>query len=716
METRHLLIALAAALAVYVFYTTTFNWLYPPPPTPPPATIDRLPRDAGPQTQPASAAAGVEGAAFPVAALTTQPLATQPGIKFSVGALPDTFKLGGGPEDFLQLVVDPRGASIANIRLTERTRRGTFAYRTAPRKDEPYELLAPVPLDGGTVNSFLTRSLIIKQLGDQPWRLDELLWEVVPQPAEKANYTAVFATTLSAADGAALLRVTKSFELQPRSHLVQFRLATENLSGQTLHVAIEQLGPIGIPYEDEYYRTRRLLAARLVDQTLKVDGVQRSDLTKHGERKFYAPAPSERFLWTALTNKYFGVFTRPLASGGEALPIDSVHGRLAAPLAADAGDLSARLMTAFVPLAAGAARDYAFELYAGPRDSEILVKANPDFADRAKLGYVAAQDADFYCTCTFHPLPEIMTWLLRTIGWIVRNYGVAIVALVFVVRGLLHPLSVFQQKSMYRMQEAMGRVQPKMDLLKEKYANDKVKLQQEMMKLWAEENVNPAGSLVAMVPLFVQMPILVALYVALSSDVHLRHAPFDGWWIRDLAAPDAFLHFGSQGIHVPGLSWIMGPIYSLNLLPILMGVSMYLQQKYMPKPKYLAKLAEQRRQQQQQRPSTPGSMTPEEQMRQQQMVANMMSIMFPFLFYSMPSGLNLYWFTTNLFGIGESIIIRRQLEAEADKREREGPRSLQQRKPGFLARLMKKLAEEAETLQKKADELGESKGTRKNKS
>jgi YidC/Oxa1 family membrane protein insertase len=281
---------------------------------------------------------------------------------------------------------------------------------------------------------------------------------------------------------------------------------------------------------------------------------------------------------------------------------------------------------------------------------------------------------------------------------------VAIIVLVVIVRGVLHPLTVFQQKSMYRMQDSMGKIQPKMAAIKERYPNDKVKQNQETMKLWAEENVNPAAGMIGMVPMFIQMPILVALWTALNTDVHLRNAAFDGWWIDDLSRPDALIDFGPVGLTIPVLSWLplVGSwfvgIPSLNLLPILMGASMWLQQKYMPKPGMQAKLEAAKKQSESGEKPKSG-MNVQDQLRQQQMMMNIMSVMFPLMFYYMPSGLTLYWMATNVFGIFESLRIRKQIELEKKK----GPRP--PKRPGIVSGFFRRMAQQAEELQKKADEI-----------
>jgi len=309
-----------------------------------------------------------------------------------------------------------------------------------------------------------------------------------------------------------------------------------------------------------------------------------------------------------------------------------------------------------------------------------------------------------------------MVWLLHKIYLVVRNYGVAIIILVVIIRSLLHKLSVWQQKSMFRMQESMAKLQPKIEALKERYANDKVKLNQEQMKLFAEEGVNPMSQFASMLPMALQMPILIALWSALNTDVGLRLAPFDGWWIVDLSAPDALMRFNPP-ITVPILGQLplLGSVFSnitaFNLMPILMGFGMWLQQKYMPKPGLQAKLEAAKQRAAQAKTTGKAGMSPQDQLRQQKIMAYMMAILLPLMFYNMPSGLNLYWFATTVFGIAETLIIRKQLEQEKERSAREGPPP--PRKPGVMARVFKHLAAQAEQVQRRVDDISKQEEARR---
>ncbi|MFQ5805405.1 MAG: membrane protein insertase YidC [Phycisphaerae bacterium] len=705
MDTRRLFLYIAVAAAVFFVYRAVYDRLSPPPPprkAPYPAATQPA---TGPAVRDTWAAADERPATR--RAPTTTP--TGPAADFAFTAAPEveTFALGGGPDDQLRVNLTSRGAAVETIKLTGRKKDGKYVHRKDAETNEPYVLLRPVEGPHGPYASYLTRQI---WLGDSAWPLSDLVWEV----AEKSGHGAAFTTTLRSGEGAKdRLRVTKTYTLEPDSPLMRLRLKVENLGNEPFELKLEQNGPVGIPKENTQYDMRKLVRARREEQKVQIEADARGDL-KDGKR---LGSSAEQFVWTALANKYFAVFTRPLAR--EDGVIDYVHevvGSVVIPnlmTAADPGDYLARILTTPQNIAPGSAVGYAFEIYAGTKNADDLEKANPAYADRRQIGYVAARDADTRCCafCTFPFLTSFMTGLLETIQVVVRNYGVAIIILVLIIRVLLHPLAVFQQKSMYRMQEAQARLQPKLNALKEKYASDKVKLNQETMKLYGEEGVNPMAGMVGMLPMMIQMPILIALWTALNTDVHLRHAGFDPWWITDLSAPDGLIEF-AKPITIPILGWLpligswFTNIPSLNLLPVLMGVSMWLQQKYMPKPGMQAKLEAARKAAAEKKTHQKRSgMSPEEQARQQQMIMHMMSIMFPIMLYYMPSGLNLYWMSTNVFGIAESLRIRKQLQAEKERREREGPQPPVKKKPGVVGRIFKHLAAQAEGLQKRADQL-----------
>jgi YidC/Oxa1 family membrane protein insertase len=222
-------------------------------------------------------------------------------------------------------------------------------------------------------------------------------------------------------------------------------------------------------------------------------------------------------------------------------------------------------------------------------------------------------------------------WLLEHLGLWVGNYGVAIIILVIIIRVLLHPLTKKGQISMMKMQKFA----PQMQALKEKYKDDKDALQRETMKFYKEKGATP---ILGCLPMFLQMPIWIALYTAFNADVNLRQAAFLPVWITDLAGQDAIVSWPSHAFSIP----LMGPIVSFNLLPILLTVAMYYQTKLTPTSMTT--------------PSTP------QQAQQQKMMKWMTPIMMLVFFYNAPAGLNLYIMTSTFSSVFEQMIIRKHIK------------------------------------------------------
>lgn len=704
MDTRQVIFGILAALALYLIYSQIYALVAPktPPavatgtesaPTPPPTTA----------TQPASAAVASEPSAA--------------GLSFSAGASDEPVMLGGRLGDDFEAWLTPTGAALQTLRLIEKNAKtGRFVFRANADSRDPVTLLSPVPDGLRNVASYATGSVFIKGLTEKGWPLDDLIWEVRSATPERVEFT----TTLASAEGGPLLQIDKTYALVKDKPLIALDIGLINLSARPLEVVLKQDGPVGILREHQQYDMRRLVAAGRVGDRTTLTTQRWQELksaTLKGEpARLFPLQADETLLWTALADKFFAVYTRPMPGADNRSFVAQVTGRLVRPLESNSGgDLWASFTTqprVVAPGSEGAAR-FNFEIYPGPKDSDTINRElGAAYVDRNQLAFTLLHTTEGQCWCIPLWLTELMGWLLQSIMSVVRNGGVAIIILVIIVRTLLHPLTVFQQKAMYRTQEGMLRLQPKLEALKAKYADDPTRLNQETMKLYSEEGVNPLGMMTGMLPILIQMPILGALWTALNTDIYLRHAPLDGWWIRDLSAPDQLIPFNPP-IDIPVLSWLplvgwyFTGVTAFNLLPILMGVSMWLQQKYMPKPFMAKKLEEARKQVAAGAGATRSGMTPEDQMRQQQMMANMMSIMMPFMFYYMPAGLNLYWMATNVFGIGESIIVQRQLKRESERREREGPVVKPKGKPGMIGTWLKKLAEQAESVQKQADAISE---------
>lgn len=207
------------------------------------------------------------------------------------------------------------------------------------------------------------------------------------------------------------------------------------------------------------------------------------------------------------------------------------------------------------------------------------------------------------------PIFHYLNWLFRMIG----NFGVAIIALTLTVRLLLFPIAQKQFASMAQMRA----VQPKMKAIQERYKDDKQRQQQEIMKLYKDEKVNPlAGCL----PTLLQIPILYALYKVLMLSIEMRHQPFI-LWIKDLSAPDP-LHI----LNLFGLLDFNPPAFlAIGVLPILLGLSMWAQFKLNPAPMDDV----------------------------QKQVFAIMPWVLMFVMAPFAAGLQLYWITSNLLTIAQ---------------------------------------------------------------
>jgi len=286
---------------------------------------------------------------------------------------------------------------------------------------------------------------------------------------------------------------------------------------------------------------------------------------------------------------------------------------------------------------ADSAKTYNFQLYLGPKDKSLFDK-NELYR---KLGFF--QTIDFMsCCCPAAIIQPLAFGILAIMKWMhgfIANYGVVIIILVFLMRLVMHPITKKSQVSMSKM----STLAPKVEQIKKKYANNKAELNKQTMALYKEQGASP---IMGMLPMFVQMPIWIALYSAIYASIDLRGAPFLPFWITDLSAPDALVRFAK--VAVPIVGWKFD---SLNLLPILMGLAFYLQQKMMPKNAAVA--------------------TNPQVAQQQKMMMIMMPLLFPLMLYTAPSGLNLYIMASTFAGVIEQDIIRRHI-AEQERIELSG--------------------------------------------
>ncbi len=344
-----------------------------------------------------------------------------------------------------------------------------------------------------------------------------------------------------------------------------------------------------------------------------------------GENVLREKSPKERepatVNWLALKTKYFAAIFKPLElpasfftiigrEKNPAPPAAAAFGCARGPGASPYEYLQASMTFPALTLQPGEEARYSFALYFGPADYDALKEAGHRFEQLVDFGFFG----NFY-------IPQALIWLLTRLYRLLGSYGWAIIFLTVIIKVVLWPLTHKSYASMGKMQQ----LQPQLAELKEKYKNDAKKIQAETMKLYKANGVNPMGGCL---PMLLQMPVLFALFTTLRNTILLRNAPFwiiPGRWIKDLSGPDVLATL-EQSYPIIG--------NQVNILPLLMGISFYLQQKMTP---------------------TTGGGSPQAA-QQQKMMATLMPVMFTFLFYSLPSGLNLYFMLSTFITVGQQMM------------------------------------------------------------
>ncbi len=249
------------------------------------------------------------------------------------------------------------------------------------------------------------------------------------------------------------------------------------------------------------------------------------------------------------------------------------------------------------------AKAYTYTLYFGPKKLQILETAGNDLAKSVDFGW-------------FDILGKPMLWLLNFFHQYSGNYGVAIILLTMLIKLVFWPIT---QKGMSSMKN-MQKLQPKIAKLRERYKDDPSKMNQEMMTLYKTYKVNPVGGCL---PMLIQIPFFFALYQVLLAAIELRHAPFL-LWMTDLSAPDRLW----IGFDIPYL-------HGIPILTLLMGASMFFQQK----------------------------MTPTTADPAQARIMQFLPVVFTVMFINFASGLVLYWLINNLLSILQQYLINRKNKA-----------------------------------------------------
>ncbi len=307
--------------------------------------------------------------------------------------------------------------------------------------------------------------------------------------------------------------------------------------------------------------------------------------------------------WLGMTDMYW--LTAVIAPENEKISARFVHNKVK-----DQDRFQVDMKGEAIVIKAGDATEATTHVFTGAKEVSLLDKYEKDL--HAPLFDRAIDFGWFYIFAK--PFFHVIDFFYHVLG----NYGLAIIAFTILLRLLFYPLQETTYRSMARMKE----LQPEMTRIKERYSADPLKMNEEMTALYKKENVNPLSGCW---PIFIQIPVFFALYKVLLVSIEMRHAPFYGW-VHDLSAPDPSNLFTLFGL----IAWNPPSFLHLGVWPLLMGITMWIQQQLNPPP--------------------PDKTT--------QQVFQILPILFTFLFAGMSAGLVIYWTFSNMFAIGQQTLIK----------------------------------------------------------
>ncbi len=321
------------------------------------------------------------------------------------------------------------------------------------------------------------------------------------------------------------------------------------------------------------------------------DSLEEVDIDDIAEKNTYPGT----LKWVAVQDRYFMTSIIPNQAQEASMRLSVKEDNL----------LEAQYLNPVSDIRPGTQQAYQYELFFGPRSTKILEAAGHDLSKALNFGF-------------FDIIAKPCVWLMNLLYGVIPNYGIAIIILTLLIKVVLWPLGSKSYKSMSEMKK----IQPLMKEVREKYKDDKKKMNEEVMGLYRTYKINPLGGCL---PMVVQLPVFFALYRMLYQAIELRHAPFF-LWIDDLSAPDRLFRFPVE--HVP----FMEPPYGIPVLTLIMGASMLLQQKMSPPM---------------------GDPTQAKMMM-------FMPVIFTVIFINFSSGLVLYWLVNNILSIAQQYYIQKK--------------------------------------------------------
>lgn len=395
--------------------------------------------------------------------------------------------------------------------------------------------------------------------------------------------------TLSAKSGNSL-EIKRNYQFDKENYLFQLRVLVKNISDTPLQ-GTPTLHQVNAPFtKDESAASRWLFSGPAVylNSTDTLEEIKSKEF-ETGTKTVKGPVQ-----WAAYEGNYFMCAVVPGEGLGQSVTVEGNDALV-----------RMRINGKLDTLQSGEQKVYTYTIYYGPKKVSSL----------QEIGYNLDKSINFGW---FDIIARPTLVLLNFFYGYVKNYGIAIILVTIIFKIIFWPITQKGLKSMKNMQK----LQPKMVKIKEKYKNDSAKMNQEVMNLYKTYKVNPLGGCL---PMLLQIPVFFALYKVLLQCIELRHAPFM-LWITDLSAPDRLW----MELGIPYLGGI-------PVLTLLMGASMFLQQKL-----------------------TPTTADPT-----QAKIMMFLPVVFTFMFLNFASGLVLYWFVNNLLAILQQQLINRSAKKSA---------------------------------------------------
>ncbi|WP_319558274.1 membrane protein insertase YidC [Thiomicrorhabdus sp.] len=465
--------------------------------------------------------------------------------------------------DTLDLTIDTVGGDIREAKLLQ--------YGATHNHEQPFQLMA----DQGEMVYIAQNGLATQSKSALPAPTHKSVYQVTQSEYRMTGDTLEVPMTWEK-DG---IKVTKTYRFTKGRYLIDVDYKVENSAAEDWSGSLySQL------VRNSYNPEERAMMYTYTGPVL-YDGHAEEKYVKHSFDDLKSQSVSGRNVtggWAAMIQQYFLSAIIPNQQ--------AQNSYYAKPLGDDR--YAVGVIEPMVTVPGGQSADLTSQLYIGPEKQNVLADIAPGLELTIDYGIL-----------TF--LAEPLFWLLNHIHSLVGNWGVAIILLTILIKLVFYKLSETSYRSMARLKK----FQPKLQQLKENYGDDKAIFQQKLMKLYKEEKINPLGGCL---PIFIQMPVFIALYWVLLYSVEMRQAPFM-LWIQDLSAQD--------------------PYY---ILPVVMGITMFIQQKL-----------------------NPSAMMDE----MQQKVMKLLPFIFTFFFLWFPAGLVLYWVVNNILSVAQQWYITKKIEA-----------------------------------------------------